>query len=202
MINIPYQAAQFGYANGIELCYDIFGAEDAHPMIMIMGLGAQMIEWDEEFCKELAASGIRVIRFDNRDVGQSTWMSSPYTLADMANDVVGLMDLLNLKSAHVVGASIGSAIAQELAIVAPQRVRSLTLTMSSTGDPALPMSGEAMALVSLPPPTTREGFISHYTQMSKRLRAGTFPEDEQRDRDRAEHVFARGFNPTAASRQL
>src|ERR1700753_4054597 len=114
MINIPYRAAQWAHANGIELCYDIFGAEDAHPMIMIMGLGAQMIEWDEEFCRELAACGFRVIRFDNRDAGQSTWMSSPYTLTDMANDVVGLMDHLDLKSAHIVGASMGGAVAQEL----------------------------------------------------------------------------------------
>jgi pimeloyl-ACP methyl ester carboxylesterase len=116
MTNVPYRGDQFGYANGVELCYDIFGAKDAEPMILIIGLGAQMIEWDDDFCKELAARGFRIIRFDSRDVGRSTWLSSPYDLTDMAADVIGLMKLLQIKSAHVVGASTGGAIAQELAL--------------------------------------------------------------------------------------
>eukprot|EP01035_Chromulina_nebulosa_P004201 gene4201-5734_t len=111
-------------ANGIELCFDAFGADDAEPMVMIMGLGAQLIHWDDDFCKALAACGFRVIRFDNRDIGLSTKMTggkritvkellklrffgtpveAPYTLHDMAADVVGLLDALGIKAAHVVG---------------------------------------------------------------------------------------------------
>jgi pimeloyl-ACP methyl ester carboxylesterase len=203
MTNVPYQPPQLGRANGIELCYDIFGADDAEAMVMIMGLGAQMIEWDAAFCRELATRGFRIIRFDNRDVGQSTTMASPYKLSDMADDVVGLMDLLRLESAHVVGASMGGAIAQELAITYPQRVRSLTSIMSSTGNPALPPpTTEAMALLTLPPPATRDEFIVRFIANSKMLRVGSFPEDEAKDREHAELIFARGFNPAGPSRQL
>jgi pimeloyl-ACP methyl ester carboxylesterase len=203
MTNVPYQPPRFGSVNGIELCYDIFGRDDAEPMLMIMGLGAQMIEWDDDFCKELAARGFRVIRFDNRDVGQSSSMESPYELSDMVADAVGLMDLLRIKMAHVVGASMGGIIAQELAITFPQRVRSLISIMSTTGNPELPpLSSEVMALLTLPPPATREEFISRFTQIWKVFRVGIFPEDEAKDRDRAERVFARGVNPAGTSRQL
>jgi pimeloyl-ACP methyl ester carboxylesterase len=203
MTNVPYQPPQFGTANGIELCYDIFGDDDAEPMLMIMGLGAQMIAWDDDFCRELAARGFRVIRFDNRDVGQSSTMSSPYELRDMVDDVVGLMDLLRIKLAHVVGASMGGMIAQELAITFPQRVRSLISIMSSTGNPALPpLSSEFLALLASPPPPTQEEFVSRFTQTWKMFRVGSFPDDEAKDRDRAERVFARGLNLAGTARQL
>jgi pimeloyl-ACP methyl ester carboxylesterase len=200
---VPYQPAQFASANGIELCYDIFGVDDADPMLLIMGLGAQMIEWDHDFCRELAARGFRVIRFDNRDVGRSTWMSSPYELIDMAEDAVGLIDRLGIKSVHVVGASMGGAIAQELAITFPQRIRSLTSIMSSTGSPELPPpTREALAQVSLPPPTALDEFIIRFAQDLKILRVGSFPKDEAKDRDRAQRIFGRGFNPAGSLRQL
>jgi len=224
MTDVQHQPPQLGRANGIELCYEIFGADDAEPMLMIMGIGAQMIEWDDDFCRELAARGFRVIRFDNRDIGQSTRMSggkpltalellklrflgipvaAPYKLNDMAQDVVGLMDLLSIKSAHLVGASMGGMIAQELTITFPERVRSLTSIMSSTGDPKLPLpSREAMALLKAPPPATHDEFITSFAKTLKMLRVGSFPQDEAKDRERAERTYARGLNPPGGGRHL
>src|SRR5580700_5645404 len=193
-------------------------------MLLIMGLGAQMIHWDDDFCRQLAARGFRVIRFDNRDIGQSSKMTggkrlgavemlklrflkipiaAPYKLSDMALDVIGLMDTLGIQSAHLVGASMGGMIAQELAISFPQRVRSLTSIMSTTGNPKVPpATREAMAILMAPPPTTREEFLERFAKTWKVLRVGSFPEDEALDRARAERTFARGLNPAGAGRQL
>ena len=156
---LAHQPPQIARANGIDICYEIFGDPAAEPLLLIMGLGAQMIHWDDDFCRQLAARGFRVIRFDNRDIGKSSHMSggkrltafellklrflkipvaAPYRLIDMANDTVGLMDVLGIKSAHLVGASMGGMIAQEIAISFPQRVRSLTSIMSTTGNPKIP----------------------------------------------------------------
>src|SRR5216110_2401666 len=156
---LAHQPPQIARANGIDICYEIFGDPAAEPLLLIMGLGAQMIHWDDEFCRQLAARGFRVIRFDNRDIGKSSRMTggkrlgavellklrflkipvaAPYTLRDMAGDTVGLMDVLGIKSAHLVGASMGGMIAQEVALSFPQRVRSLTSIMSTTGNPKVP----------------------------------------------------------------
>jgi pimeloyl-ACP methyl ester carboxylesterase len=211
-------------ANGIDLCYDIFGSPDAEPMLLIMGLGAQMILWDDEFCREIAARGFRVIRFDNRDIGKSSKMTggkplkplellklrflkipvaAPYRLRDMADDTIGLMDALHIKSAHLVGASMGGMIAQEIAISYPQRVRSLTSIMSTTGNPKVPPpTREAGAMLMAPPPTTKEEFLTRFAQTWKVLRVGSFPLDEAKDRERAERVFSRGLSPAGVERQL
>jgi pimeloyl-ACP methyl ester carboxylesterase len=221
---VPHQPPQVARANGVELCYEIFGKDDAEPMLLIMGLGAQMILWDDEFCRELASRGFRVIRFDNRDIGKSSKMTggkplkplellklrflkipvaAPYKLRDMADDVIGLMDVLHIKSAHLVGASMGGMIAQEIAISYPQRVRSLTSIMSTTGDPKVPPpTREASAMLMAPPPTTKEEFLTRFAQTWKVLRVGHFPLDEAKDRERAERVFARGLNPAGVGRQL
>ena len=153
---LAHQPPQIARANGIDICYEIFGDPAAEPLLLIMGLGAQMIHWDDDFCRQLAARGFRVIRFDNRDIGKSSHLSggkrltpfellklrflkipvaAPYKLIDMAKDTVGLMDVLGIKSAHLVGASMGGMIAQEVALSFPQRVRSLTSIMSTTGNP-------------------------------------------------------------------
>jgi pimeloyl-ACP methyl ester carboxylesterase len=211
-------------ANGIELCYDIFGTEDAEPMLMIMGLSAQMIHWDDEFCAQLAGRGFRVIRFDNRDIGQSTKFSggkrltatellklrflgipvkAPYRLSDMADDTIGLLDHLRIRSAHLVGASMGGMIAQELALSHPDRVRSLTSIMSTTGNPKLPQATRAAtAILMAPPIKTRDEFIARFQQTWKVLRVGSFPLDEAKDLERAERTFSRGLNPAGAARQL
>ena len=178
---LAHQPPQIARANGIDLCYEIFGDADAEPMLLIMGLGAQMIHWDDDFCRQLAARGFRVIRFDNRDIGKSSQLSggkrltpvellklrflkipvaAPYKLHDMAQDVIGLMDVLGIKSAHLVGASMGGMIAQEIAISFPERVRSLTSIMSTTGNPKVPPpTREATAVLMAPPPATQGGIF-------------------------------------------
>jgi pimeloyl-ACP methyl ester carboxylesterase len=221
---LAHQPPQIAHANGIDLCYEIFGDADAEPMLLIMGLGTQMIHWDDDFCRQLAARRFRVIRFDNRDIGKSSRLSggkrltalellklrflkipvaAPYTLRDMAEDVIGLMDALHITSAHVVGASMGGMIAQEIAISFPQRVRSLTSIMSTTGNPKVPPpTREATAMLLAPPPSTKEEYFARYAQTWKILRVGSFPEDEALDRARAERTFERGLNPAGAGRQL
>jgi pimeloyl-ACP methyl ester carboxylesterase len=219
-----HQPPQLARTNGIELCYEIFGDAEAEPMLLIMGLGAQMIHWDDDFCRQLAARGFRVIRFDNRDIGKSSRLSggkrltavellklkflkipvaAPYKLSDMAQDVIGLMDTLRIKSAHLVGASMGGMIAQEIAITFPERVRSLTSIMSTTGNPKIrPPTREASAILMAPPPATKEEYFVRFAQTWKVLRAGSFPEDEALDRSRAERTFERGLNPAGVGRQL
>jgi pimeloyl-ACP methyl ester carboxylesterase len=221
---VPHQPPQMARANGVDLCYEIFGKDDAEPMLLIMGLGAQMILWDDEFCQQLASRGFRVIRFDNRDIGKSSKLTggkplkplellklrflkiaveAPYKLRDMADDTIGLMDALHIKSAHLVGASMGGMIAQEIAICYPQRVGSLTSIMSTTGNPKVPPpTREASAMLMAPPPKTKEEFLVRFAQTWKVLRVGHFPLDEAKDRERAERVFARGLNPAGVGRQL
>ena len=219
-----HQPPQIARANGIELCYEIFGDASAEPMLLIMGLGAQMVLWDDAFCAQLAARGFRVIRFDNRDIGQSSKLTggkrlspmellklrflkipvaAPYKLRDMAEDTTGLMDVLGIKSAHLVGASMGGMIAQEIAISFPQRVRSLTSIMSTTGNPRIPPpTREAAALLMAPPPTTKDEYLARFAQTWKMLRVGRFPEDEAFDRARAERCFERGLSPAGVGRQF
>jgi pimeloyl-ACP methyl ester carboxylesterase len=219
-----HQPPQIAHANGIDICYEIFGEPNAEPILLIMGLGAQMIHWDDDFCRQLAARGFRVIRFDNRDIGKSSKMTggkrlsalellklrflkipvaAPYKLRDMAEDVIGLMDVLGIKSAHVVGASMGGMIAQEIAISFPQRLRSLTSIMSTTGDPKVPgPTREAAAVLMAPPPATKEEYFERFAQTWKVLRVGSFPQDEAFDRTRAERTYERGLNPAGVGRQL
>jgi pimeloyl-ACP methyl ester carboxylesterase len=222
--SLAHQPPQTISANGIEICYEIFGDTDAEPMLLIMGLGAQMVLWDDDFCRQLAARGFRVIRFDNRDIGQSSRLTggkqltpfellklrflnipvqAPYRLNDMAQDVIGLMDALKIKSAHLVGASMGGMIAQEMAIAFPERVRSLISIMSTTGNPKMPApSREALAVLIAPRPTTLEGYLDRFERNWKMLRVGSFPEDEALDRARATRCFERGLSPEGVNRQL
>ncbi len=151
----------FAQANGLDICYESFGAEDAPAVMLIMGLGAQLISWPDEFVKRLVKAGYRVVRFDNRDIGLSTkcddgqdWtvykrtfvssflgrtVPSPYSLQDMADDTVGLMDALGIAKAHIVGASMGGMIAQLVAASHPSRALSLVSIMSSSGSRRVPL---------------------------------------------------------------
>ena len=221
---LAHQPPQIARANGIDICYEIFGDPAAEPLLLIMGLGAQMIHWDDDFCRQLAARGFRVIRFDNRDIGKSSHLSggkrltpfellklrflkipvaATYRLIDMAKDTVGLMDVLGIKSAHLVGASMGGMIAQEVALSFPQRVRSLTSIMSTTGNPKVPPpTREAAAVLMAPPPTTKEEYFARFAKTWKVLRVGSFPEDEALDPSRAARTFERGLNPAGVGRQL
>lgn len=211
-------------ANGIRIAYDELGDPAATPMLLVMGLGAQMILWRDDFCEALAARGYRVIRFDNRDVGESTWMDDhglpdvlgiltavasrqpvavPYHLRDMAADAAGLLDALDIERAHVVGASMGGMIAQTLALDAPARVRSLTSIMSSTGNPELPQPRpDAMAVLLTPPPPDREGAIARGVEVFRTIGSPGFPFDEAEIRRLAARSYDRGFNPAGTARQL
>ncbi len=221
---VSYQAPKLAKSNGVELCYDIFGDTNAEPMMLIMGLGAQMIFWDDEFCQDLAARGFRVVRFDNRDIGLSTKMSggkplnaidmlklrifkiapqASYKLWDMANDVIGLMDVLGIKKAHIVGLSMGGAIAQEIAMNHAERVLSLTSIMATSGSPKLPNpTREAMAMLFAPAPKTKDEYFERFASNWKILRGGSFPSDEAKDQSRAEQTYSRGLNPAGVGRQL
>jgi pimeloyl-ACP methyl ester carboxylesterase len=211
-------------ANGITIAYEEFGDHGGRPMLLIMGLGAQMILWPEEFCEQLAARGHRVIRFDNRDVGQSSWfdqlgipdvaaalgaammrqpVSAPYLLRDMAADAVGVLDALRIDRAHIVGASMGGMIAQSVAIDFPSRVRTLTSIMSTTGNPDLPPANpEAMGVLLAPPPTTRDEAIERSVSVFRTIGSPGFPFAEDEMRERAGRGFDRGFNPAGTVRQL
>ena len=224
MNQVVHSAPAVAAANGIELTYDTFGERRDPPLLLIMGLGAQMVAWDEEFCGQLAARGYWVIRFDNRDVGRSTRLdaagvpnvgqlfqdalqgkpvTAPYTLRDMARDAIGLLDALTIETAHVVGASMGGMIGQEMAIHHPGRMRSFTSIMSSSGAPGLPQARpEALAILFTPTPTEREAYTARFLQMWKVLRGPGFPLDEARDPARAAETFERGVYPAGIARQL
>ncbi len=212
------------YANGIDIEYDARGAPDARPLLLIMGLGAQMIIWDDDFCEQLAARGHRVIRFDNRDIGLSTKLDAagmpnlvaavgrrllgkpvgaPYTLSDMAADAAGLLDALGIETADIVGASMGGMIAQTMAIEHPSRVRTLTSIMSTTGEPDLPQpTPEATAALLTPVPTDREGNVTRAVRVARVIGSPGFPFDEVYVRRRAARAYDRGFYPAGAARQL
>jgi pimeloyl-ACP methyl ester carboxylesterase len=211
-------------ANGIELCYDTFGDPANPPLILIMGLAAQMVVWDEDFLRMLAAKGVWVIRFDNRDIGLSTKFPQartpsvaemlltqltkikfriPYTLRDMAADTVGLMDALGLSSANIAGISMGGAIAQEIAINFPQRVRTLTSIMASTGDPKLPRATpKATAVLLRKTPLEREAYLRQYVDSWHVLAGDAFLFDPERMRRQGERGYDRGINPPGVARQL
>jgi len=214
----------FVSVNDITLCWDSFGNPADPAVVLIAGMGSQMTAWDDEFCAALASRGFRVIRFDNRDVGRSTWLesagtpdmvmammrawlrqpvSAPYRLADMAADVRGLMDALGIAQAHVAGTSMGATIAQTLAIRNPERILSMTSIMSTTGDPDLPSpSPTAVAAVMRPLPRSLDAYVEHYVDTWRTLRVGRFPEEEARDRERAVRNHGRGLNPAGGARHL
>ncbi len=209
-------------ANGIELEYDTFGRASDRPLLLIMGLGMQMLQWDERFCEELAARGQYVIRFDNRDVGLSTKFDHmgvpdlarlmqpgadrsgvPYTLDDMADDAAGLMTSRGRASAHGFGASMGGMIAQTLAYRHAAKTRSLISLYSSTGNPALPPAKpEAMAVLMAPRPTDRAGAIEAVVSAAQVTSGPAYPLAADYLRERAARMFDRSFTPTASARHL
>jgi pimeloyl-ACP methyl ester carboxylesterase len=211
-------------ANGIEIAYDSFGDTAGRPLLLVMGLGAQMLLWDEAFCERLAEHGHYVVRFDNRDVGLSTKFdaagvpdvialirgmaagepaSAPYSLDDMADDAAGLLDALGLETAHICGASMGGMVAQTIAIRHPRRVRSLVSMMSTTGNPSLPpATPAAMAMLMTPAPADREGNIERAVNVSRTIGSPGFPFDEAGVRDRAARLYDRSFYPAGMVRQM
>jgi pimeloyl-ACP methyl ester carboxylesterase len=200
-------------ANGIQIEYDTFGANSSPALLLIMGAGAQMILWDFEFCELLAKRGHFVIRFDNRDVGLSTKFEKAgvpdmmaakkgepvclaYTLEDMADDAVGLLDALGIEKAHICGASMGGMIAHVISYRYPERVLSLTSIMSSTGNPELPqIKPDILATLFKPVPEEREAYIEHYVNVWRRLWSPGFPFDEKRLRTVMAESYDRSYYP-------
>ncbi|MDX6582390.1 MAG: hypothetical protein QOI10_1574 [Solirubrobacterales bacterium] len=208
---------QFTSVGEVELAYQAFGDPADPAVLLIMGLGAQMIFWPEELCEALAVAGHYVIRFDNRDAGRSTVLGEheppdlrlvaagdlepPYLLEHMAADAVGLLDSLEIDRAHIVGASLGGMIAQKVAIDHPDRVLSLASVMSTTGDPDVGRpTPEAMAVLMTRAPTDRDGYVR--TTIEARAVIGTQPPDEGRTRELAERAFDRGYHPDGTARQF
>lgn len=201
----------FAAVGALTICYETFGDKNNPPLLLVAGLGAQMILFEDDFCAALAARGFWVVRFDNRDIGRSSRIETtaladgaPYLLKDMAADAVGLMDVLGIASAHIVGASMGGMIAQEIAIGWPERVRSLTSIMSTTSNPGLPPPGaQAAQVFTAPPPKTPEEYVEANVRAWLIFRGAGFPDDEKRDRPRAMRAIARGgFDPRGGQRQF
>ena len=207
--------------NDIEICYESFGDADAPPLLLVMGLGAQMTLWSPGFVSELLERGFRVIRFDNRDVGLTTKtdgpppdvmamyaafaagqpIEAPYTLSLLAADAVGLLDALEIPAAHIVGASMGGMIVQTIAIEHPDRVLSLTSIMSTTGHTEVGQPDpESMMALLTPAPTDRDGAIRQSVETSRVISGELF--DEDWSRSVATESFDRCFNPAGTAFHL
>jgi len=211
-------------ANNIEIEYDTFGDSSAKPLLFVMGLGAQMIRWEKDLCMMFVEKGFYVIRFDNRDVGLSTKfeeagvpdimkvfmarqrgesITPPYTVEDMADDAVGLLDALNIEKAHICGASMGGMIVQLIAIRHPNRVLSLTSIMSSTGNPNLPQpKPEAMQILLKPAPSEREAYIEESVKRWRVLYGSGFPYPAEKVHEIAAALYDRSYYPQGMTRQL
>jgi pimeloyl-ACP methyl ester carboxylesterase len=219
MERIEIIAANVGPAK-LNIAYERIGNPDAPPLLLIHGLGAQLIGWPDGFCSALVERGLQVIRFDNRDVGRSSHISDApapdlpavlrgdlssvsYTLSDMAADTIGLLDVLGIDSAHLVGASMGGAIAQTVAIEHPERVRSLTSIMSTTGDMKVGQATpETMkALFGGPPAVTRQDVIDRQIRAFSVVGSPGFPTERKLVVASAELAYDRGYDPIGLARQ-
>ena len=221
--NFPSTASgeQTAAVGGVRLCYETFGSADAPALLLIMGLSAQMVLWDEEFCERLAAEGFFVIRFDNRDVGRSTilreagvpkqWQllvrdprGAAYSLDDMAADAVGLLDHLAVEAAHVVGVSMGGMIAQLMAVRYPAPgPLSLVSIMSTTGNRRVgqPLPRVAVRMLRRVP-RDRDGYIDSHVETYRLIGSKSIEFDEERRRRRAGRCFDRGIHPSGSARQM
>jgi len=212
-------------ANGIRLEVEDHGSPVGEPVLLVMGLGMQLLAWHEDFVAQLVERGFRVIRFDNRDIGLSQTFDqhgvpnlaleslrhvlgmrirSPYRLADMAADALGILDTLGLPAAHVCGASMGGMIAQHMARIAPARVKSLTLMMTSSGARRLPGPSLKVqkALISRPPSHTIEGIVEHYVKLYALIGSPAYPTEPDFLRERFTVSVRRSYRPAGTARQM
>ena len=207
-------------ANGIEIAYETFGDAGAPPLLMVMGLGTQMLAWPDELCEDLAQRGHYVVRFDNRDAGASTHFDGvraphaakvatkrarpPYTIDDMADDAAGLVEALELGPVHVVGASLGGFISQTLAIRRPDLVRSLTLIMTSTGSRRVGQANPKLIgrLLKGRVVSSREEAMEAVVETFSIIGSKGFALDEERLREVGARSYDRGHDPAGYRRQL
>jgi pimeloyl-ACP methyl ester carboxylesterase len=198
MVSVPRATS-----NGIELEYETLGDPSGAPLLLIAGLGMQMVGWDDELCQLLVDRGFHVIRFDNRDAGLSTRPETAYTLDDMAADAVGLLDALGIPAAHVVGASMGGFIAQLVALDHPGRVLTLTSMISGpNGEDQVPPTPEGSAVLTAPAPQTRDEQVALGLHSKRALLGPSDPFDEEWERPRIERAIDRAYNPAGFMRQL
>lgn len=211
---------QYAPVGKLRLCYETFGDRAMPALLLIMGLGSQMVLWEDEFCNQLAGRGFWVIRFDNRDVGRSTILrdshvptrgqlllrdprGAAYTLEDMADDTAGLLDQLGVEAAHVVGVSLGGMLAQLVAIRYPERVLSLVSMMSTTGNRRVGLTHPALWRRMLRRPRRdREGYVRDFIESHRAIGSERYPSGEDRLRALAERCYERGIHPAGAARQL
>lgn len=220
-VRVPTVRVELGE---VQLAYQSIGRASDPALLMVMGLGGQLIHWPDEVVARLCQQGLRVIRFDNRDVGLSTWVqaappanlvyqalryrvglsvSAPYRLRDMAGDALGLMDALGVRRFHVLGASMGGMIAQHLADLAPERVQSLTLIMTSSGAQGLPAPNPALlALLAEREAPSREVALEQQADLLAALGSPLVRDDRQGLLQQAEIAYDRAFNPAGVERQL
>ncbi|MBI4765952.1 MAG: alpha/beta hydrolase [Deltaproteobacteria bacterium] len=211
-------------ASGIEIEYETYGDRPGRPLLLIMGLGGQLNTWSEEILHQLVEEGHRVIVFDNRDTGLSSKMEEagvpdilgaisalmkgeklkvPYTLYDMGDDAVGLLDALGIEKAHICGLSMGGAIAQTTAISHPSRLASLILINSATGNPHLPLpKPEIMNFVLVPPVSDRNAYIDHRINLFRMISGSGYPLDEEGLRQIFGRGYDRSYYPEGAGRNL
>jgi len=213
-------------ANGISIEYESFGSSSNPTILLIMGLGMQMIAWPEPFCRELASRGYQVIRYDNRDTGFSTKFDGqvapgvasllfrsvlrlpirvPYTLRDMADDAAGLLDAIGVEAAHIIGASMGGMIAQNFAVSYPQRVSSLTSIMSTSGHRSLPGADPLVTrhlFWTRPSGNNREAVISHNMRTIELIGSPAYPVDEEARREMTSTSFDRCYFPSGFTRHV
>ncbi|MGN6723497.1 MAG: alpha/beta fold hydrolase, partial [Marmoricola sp.] len=215
-------------STGIELCYQTYGDAGDEPLVLVMGLSAQMTWWPDAMCRKLVEAGFYVIRLDNRDAGRSESFpggtgrpdprisrgdlikaglllpgETPYTLSDMADDVIGLLDHLNIESAHVVGASMGGMIAQTLAIEHPERVRSLVSIMSTTGSRRVGwQSPRLLPRLLNAGARTREEYVERTIETAAMIGSPRFPDTRESLVSRAEETWDRGMNNAGVLRQM
>jgi pimeloyl-ACP methyl ester carboxylesterase len=211
---------RFCKVGDVELCYEPFGDPDRPTVLLVMGLGTQMIAWHADFCGELADRGFYVIRYDNRDVGRSTHLSDrptpkvrelmtrrirrpAYLLKDMAADGIGLLEELGIESAHVVGASMGGMIAQTMAAEHPDRVRSLVSIMSSTGSRWSGQPAPRILPVFLQKPASgKEAYVERIVKLFGLVGSPGFERDDDELRELASTSWDRGVDPAGLNRQL
>jgi len=212
--------------NGLQIEYDTFGDANAEPILLIMGLGTQMTAWSPDFCNALAGHGHYVVRFDNRDIGLSTkfdgarapsrlryvmnhffhtGLNVPYSLDDMTSDAAGVLDALDIESAHAVGASMGGMIAQLLTVGHPQRVRSLTSIMSSSGNPKLPPARpDVMKHLFMNRPKTSDPkvMLEHTIRTVQLISSPGYRRSDEEWRELITASLARSFYPQGFMRQM
>ena len=191
--------------SAVELEYESFGDPALPTILLVNGLGSQMTWTPVEFCELLSARGYRVIRFDNRDTGLSSWPAEPYTIADMARDAIAVLDAAGVAKAHIVGISMGGIIVQRMAIDHPGRVASMTSIMSVPGPDKLVSTPEASAALMGSPPDpveSFEDFVAHMIRRNRLFESPAYKSDEGYHRAKVIGAWRRAYNPAGIRRQM